>query len=67
MALAFLHFEELPKEEQPPKEIWFNSEKMSEHWKAVEQRRKEKYGGGQDDGGDGDMRRNAALDDLYQK
>lgn len=46
MALTFLSFEELPEDEQPPKSIWLNGEKMREHFERVKKHRNEKYGGG---------------------
>ena len=39
--LQFLAFLELPKEEQPPRVIWLNGDKLKEHFDAVEKRRKE--------------------------
>jgi hypothetical protein len=44
-ALRFLDFEELPKDERPPKSIWEDTEAMKEHFEAVEARRKEKVSG----------------------
>lgn len=45
LALSFLGFEELPAEEQPPKSIWLNTEKLSAWFETVKKRRDEKYGG----------------------
>lgn len=45
MALMFLGFEELEKEERPPKHIWLDEKRMAEWFRAVEKRRDEKYGG----------------------
>jgi hypothetical protein len=64
LALGFLNFDELPKDERPPRRIWLDHDAMSAHWAAVERRRKEKYEG---DGGDGgDYEENAAAKDLIQ-
>lgn len=50
-ALMFLSFEEnLEKEEQPPKSIWLDKEKLESHFAWVDRRRREKYdikGGGE--------------------
>lgn len=43
--LAFVSFDELPSDERPPRKIWLDSERLDEWFKAVEKRRKEKYGG----------------------
>lgn len=59
--LQVLSWDELPKEERPPREIWLDHKAMSRHWKLVEQKRKEKYGGGDDDI-DGPVSHNAAMD-----
>lgn len=41
-ALYFLSFENLPySEDAPPKHIWLDSEKMTEWWRAVKQRREQ--------------------------
>ncbi|GAC1522425.1 MAG: hypothetical protein NVS3B1_07780 [Marmoricola sp.] len=34
-ALAFLSFEEWPREDRPPKRIWFKPEEMESHWQRV--------------------------------
>lgn len=44
MALVYLSFDELPKEERPPREIWDQGDKLDDWFKAVEKRREEKYG-----------------------
>lgn len=49
-AIVFLGFEELEKEERPPKSIWLDKDKLSAHFGRVEELRKEKYdvdGGGE--------------------
>lgn len=49
-AIVFLSFEELEKEERPPKSIWMDEKALSAHFTWVEARRKEKYdvdGGGE--------------------
>lgn len=45
LGLQFLSFGELPKDEKPPRAIWFDGEKLKAHFEAVEKRRDEKYGG----------------------
>lgn len=68
LALEFLRFqEELPRDEQPSRSIWFNADAMSEHWKMVEAKRKEKYGDTSSSSDDSDMRKNAYLDEMYVK
>lgn len=47
-ALGWLSFDELPRDERPPRNIWTDPKRLSEHFKAVERRREEKYGGSQD-------------------
>jgi hypothetical protein len=64
MALGFLHFDELPKDERPPRRIWMDPDAMGEHWAKVERIRKEKYGGDGDD--DGDYEDNAAAKELIR-
>lgn len=44
-ALQFLMFEELPKDERPKRAIYLDPKRLSEHFDAVEKRRKEKYSG----------------------
>lgn len=46
LALQFLAFNELPKDERPPRSIWLVPKELDKHFKAVEKRREEKYGGG---------------------
>jgi hypothetical protein len=41
--LQFLSFEELPKEDQPARAIWFDTKKLKAHFDAVEKRNKERY------------------------
>lgn len=43
LALQFLRFEEMPKEDRPPRAIWFDGEKLQEHFAAVDKRNEEKY------------------------
>jgi hypothetical protein len=69
--LSFLRFEELPKDEQPPREIWMEHDLMKQHFKAVEAIRKEKYGLKSDDirdtpisGPKHSIKRNAALKEI---
>jgi hypothetical protein len=64
VAMGFLTFDELPKDERPPREIWMDHDEMRKHWTAVELRREEKYGGGEDGGPV--TKRNRAADDLIR-
>jgi hypothetical protein len=48
-AMVVLSFDELPKDERPPKHIWLDGEKLTAWFKDVERKREDKYGGG---GGD---------------
>jgi hypothetical protein len=43
LALIFVKFEEMPKEERPPKRIWLDAEKLEAHMKWVEKQRDAKY------------------------
>lgn len=45
MGLNFLSFEELPSEEQPPKKIWLDGEKLEEWFAAVKKNREDMYSG----------------------
>jgi hypothetical protein len=45
MALVFIGFEELEKEERPPKKIWLDDEKLEAWFQQVEKNRERKYGG----------------------
>lgn len=47
-ALTFLRFEELPEEEQPPKHIWLDGEKMTAWQAKVKSNRNSKMNGGGD-------------------
>lgn len=40
----YLAWEELPKDERPPKRIWLDGEDLQGWFKEVERRREEKYG-----------------------
>lgn len=40
---------ELPPDEQPPKRIWLDDEKMADWWQEVDAKRREKYGIKKDD------------------
>lgn len=72
LALVFNSWVELPKDEQPPKSIWFDGKELKAWWKAVERRREAKFSGKGDSGDirdvpiDGPTERNAALDDLIR-
>jgi hypothetical protein len=70
LGLYWLSFEEIEAEFRPPKSIWFDGKKQKEWWKAVDRKRREKYGLK----GDGDIRdepidgpaeRNAMMDELF--
>lgn len=65
LGLGFLSFDELPKDETPPRRIWLEGDLMKAHWAEVERARKAKYGG-KDEAIDGPSERNAAMDDLYR-
>ena len=60
-----LGFEELDKDERPPRRIWDRNDEMTAWWQMVERNRQEKYGGGSDGGSDtGQGERNSAVKDL---
>lgn len=42
--IMFTGFDELPSEEQPPKSIWLDQDRLQEWFDAVRKRRDEKYG-----------------------
>lgn len=42
--LTVVSWEELPKEERPPREIWLQPDKLTAHFEDVERQRKAKYG-----------------------
>lgn len=44
-ALHFLKYEELPKDEQPPKRIWFDNDAMRDWIAHIERVREAKYKG----------------------
>lgn len=44
--LQFVSFDELPKEDQPPRKIWWDPDQMRSWWATVERRHEEKYGSG---------------------
>lgn len=61
MALTFLSWRELPKEEQPPKHIWLDADKLKSWWAEVERNRELKMKG------EGDMQnmpQNALLKQM---
>lgn len=47
----YLAWEELPKDERPPRRIWLDGEDLTDWFKEVERRREEKYGSGSSRGG----------------
>lgn len=63
--LRLLSYEELPKDERPPRAMWMDSEKLAKWWKEVERKRKERYGGKADD--DDDYEENAAAAELISR
>jgi hypothetical protein len=66
-ALQILSWEELPKDERPPRNIWLDPKALNAHFKRVDRMRKEKYGGGSDDDDiDGPVSHNAALDMMVK-
>lgn len=42
-ALVILSWEELPREERPPKRIWLDGDALREHFDRVEKARDERY------------------------
>lgn len=46
--LQFVSFDELPKDERPPKKLWWDQDEMRAWWAAVDRMRDEKYGGSGD-------------------
>lgn len=67
-ALAFLGFEKLPSDEQPPRDIWMDGKRMKQHIEGVEAARAVKFGGKankmSDEPIDGPTERNALVDEL---
>jgi hypothetical protein len=45
VALLIISFDELERDERPPRRIWLDREKLAAWFKDVERRRTEKYGG----------------------
>jgi hypothetical protein len=68
LGLTFLRFEEMDEDEQPPREIWLDNKRLTEHMKMVRRMRKEKYDGGSEDIAsvpiDGPSEQNAMLDEM---
>lgn len=52
LGLNYLAFEELPEDEQPPKRIWTNPEKLKDWFVHVKKLRERKYGSGGDGPGE---------------
>ena len=44
-ALLILSFEELPREERPARRHWLDDDALAEHFKQVDRRRQQDYGG----------------------
>lgn len=44
--LLVLGWEELPKDERPPRRMWVDDQALVAHFERVEQERERKYGGG---------------------
>lgn len=47
----FLSFDELPKDERPPKRIWLDGDSLREWFADVERKREAKWSGGSSKGG----------------
>lgn len=62
VGLQFLEFDELPKKERPPRKIWFDTEKLEEHFRVVEKRREEELKN--PDKNEDDVVQNEAAKDL---
>lgn len=43
--MMILTFDELDRDERPPRRIWLDAERLGEWFKEVERKRKAKYGG----------------------
>lgn len=73
LAMHWLDYEEVEVEYRPPKSIWFDGKELKAWWKAVERKRREKYGlksGGddiRDEPIDGPSERNAMMDELFTR
>jgi hypothetical protein len=67
LALHFLSFEELPSEDQPPREIWMDPDAMGEHWEMVKRRNEARYGKGdiRDDEIEGPVEDNEAMAEIF--
>jgi hypothetical protein len=48
IAMMILSFDELDRDERPPRRIWLDADRLGEWFKEVERKRKEKYSGGRD-------------------
>jgi hypothetical protein len=64
--LRLLSYEELPKDERPPRDIWLDGDKLTAHFHEVERQRKEKYGI-KTDADDGDYEVNEAAMGLIAR
>jgi hypothetical protein len=42
-ALRILAYEEFPKEERPPRNIWMDGDKLGEWWDEIERKREAKF------------------------
>ncbi len=62
LALTYLSYEELPKKERPPKEIWLDVKKMKAHWEQVEANREREAKG---QGSINDMPENSYLKQIF--
>lgn len=64
MARVFISYDEvLPKDEQPPKRIWLDTDQLKDWFEEVDRRREEKMKGG-DSEIEGPVSRNEAAKDL---
>lgn len=64
-ALIFLSFEELPQEDQPPRRIWLDGERLRSWFQQVKRRRDERMRGSGDSSYEtGEMEENDAARQL---
>lgn len=67
VGLMYIGFQELPRDEQPPRRIWRDGDKLTAWFEEVDRKRQEKYSGKSiaDKEIDGPVSRNAAAEDLF--
>lgn len=66
MALVFIGFEELEKEERPPRKIWLDDEKLQAWFDQVERDRERKFGNNKDTKMEGESVQNKASEQLIR-